>query len=116
MSKIEHNMSLTAEAPAKLSATQRLASGIGLVGLFILVLAVANVNFPNKTLFLSLSLGLIAAGTIIFANDLYLGKHEGIKNDGVWFKSLSGRGFWAWILGITLTLFYVVLYWYPQYL
>ncbi|MDX1719963.1 MAG: FeS-binding protein, partial [Salegentibacter mishustinae] len=88
MSKIEHNMSLTAEAPTKLSTTQRLASGIGLVGLFILVLAVANVNFPNKTLFLSLSLGLIAVGTIIFANDLYLGKHEGIKNDGVWFKSL----------------------------
>lgn len=79
MSKIEHNMSLTAEAPSKLSTTQRMASGIGLVGLFILVLAVANVNFPNKVLFLSLSLGLIAVGTVIFANDLYLGKHEGIK-------------------------------------
>ncbi|MBZ9731739.1 FeS-binding protein, partial [Salegentibacter sp. JZCK2] len=84
--------------------------------LFLLVLAVANVNFPNKTLFLSLSLGLITLGTVIFANDLYLGKHAGIKNDGVWFKSLTGRGFWAWILGITLTLFYIVLYWYPQYL
>ncbi len=116
MSKLEHNMSLTAEAPAKLSTTQRLASGIGLVGLFILVLALANVNFPNKTLFLSLSLGLIAVGTITFANDLYLGKHAGIKNDGVWFKSLSGRGFWAWILGIALTLFYIVLYWFPEYL
>ena len=116
MSKIEHNMSLTPEAATKLSTRQKLASGIGLVGLFILVLAIANVNFPNKPLFLSLSLGLIAMGTVIFANDLYLGKHAGIKNDGVWFKSLSGRGFWAWVLGIVLTLFYVVLYWFPQYL
>lgn len=116
MSKIEHNMSLTGDAPVKLSIVQRIASGIGLVGLFILILAIANVNFPNKTLFLSLSLGLIAAGTAVFSADLYLGKHAGIKNDGVWFKSLSGRGFWAWILGIGLTIFYIVLYWMPQYL
>jgi len=116
MSKIEHNMSLTGEAPVKLSAIQKVASGIGLIGLFILVLALANVNFPNKTLFLSLSLGLIAAGTAVFSADLYLGKQAGIQNDGVWFKSLSGRGFWAWILGISLTVFYIILYWFPQYL
>ncbi|TBW29917.1 4Fe-4S dicluster domain-containing protein [Gramella sp. KN1008] len=116
MSRLEHNMAMTGDSPAALSGKQKLATGIGLTGLFILILAIANVNFPNKTLFLTLSLGLIAAGTIIFANDAYLGKHEGIKNDGVWFKSMTGRGFWAWILGIALTLFYIVLYWFPQYL
>lgn len=115
MSKTEHNMSLTGE-PTAISGVQKIASAIGFTGLFILVLAIANVNFPNKTLFLSLSLGLIAVGTVIFANDAYLGKHEGIKNDGVWFKSLTSRGFWAWILAIALTLFYVVLYWFPGYL
>ena len=116
MSKIERNMSLAGQAPAALSGTQKLASGIGLIGLFILVLAIANVNFPNKTLFLSLSLILMTVGTVIFANDLYRGQHDGIKNDGVWFKSMTGRGLWAWITGITLTLFYIVLYWFPQYL
>ncbi len=115
MNNVERNMSMTGDAPASISKTQKIASAIGLVGLFILVLALANVNFPNKTIFLSLALGLIALGTIIFANDAYLGKHAGIKNDGVWFKSLTGRGFWAWVLGISLTLFYVVLYWYPEF-
>lgn len=116
MSRLEHNMAMTGDAPASLSGKQKLATGFGLVGLFILILAVANVNFPNKTLFLSISLGLIAAGTIIFANDAYLGKHKGIKNDGIWFRSMTNRGLWAWIAGIALTLFYIVLYWYPQYL
>lgn len=116
MSKLEHNMAMTGDAPAALSRKQKLATGIGLIGLFILILAIANVNFPNKALFLSLSLGLIATGTIIFANDAYLGKHKGIKNDGVWFKSMTSRGLWAWIAGILLTLFYIVLYWHPQYL
>ena len=32
------------------------------------------------------------------------------------FKSLTNRGLWAWILGIVLTGFYIILYWYPQYL
>ncbi len=116
MERIEHNMSLTGEPPKAISTKQKIASAIGLSGLFILILALANVNFPNKTIFLSASLGLIAIGTIIFANDAYLGKSAGVKNDGVWFKSLTSRGFWAWILGIGLTLFYIVLYWYPQYL
>lgn len=116
MSKLEHNMSMTGDAPAALSKTQRIASAIGMVGLFILVLALFNVDFPNKTLFLTLSLGLITIGTVIFANDAYRGKHEGIKNDGVWFKSMTNRGLWAWVTGIALTAFYVVLYWYPEYL
>ncbi|WP_373055743.1 4Fe-4S binding protein [Zunongwangia sp. H14] len=114
--KIHHNMSLTGEPPKSISNTQKAASAIGLTGLLILILAVFNVNFPNKTLFLSLSIGLITAGTVIFANDAYLGKHIGIKNNGVWFKSLSGRGFWAWLLAIGLTLLYIVLYWFPEYL
>jgi polyferredoxin len=109
-------MSLTGEPPKAITTRQKLAVGLGLIGLFILILALANVNFPNKTLFLSLALGLISGGTILFAADLYLGKHAGIKNDGVYFKSMTSRGVLGWATGIMLTLFYIVLYWYPQYL
>lgn len=116
MERIEHNMALTAQPPKTISTRQKIASAIGLTGLFILILALANVNFPNKTIFLVASLGLITLGTILFANDAYLGKSRGIKNDGVWFKNLTSRGIWAWVLGIGLTLFYIVLYWFPQYL
>ena len=109
------SMSLAGEPPKALSKVQKIATAIGLTGLFILVLAIANVDFPNKTLFLSLSLGLIVIGTIIFAHDLYNGKHAGIKNDGVYFKSMTAKGIAGWATGIILTLFYIVLYWFPQY-
>jgi len=116
MSTFQRNMSLTGEPPKTINTQQKIASFIGLFGLLVLFLAVFNVNFPNKTVWLSVSLLSIAAGTIWFARAEYLTKHAGIKNDGVYFKSLSSRGFWGWMLGITLTLFYVALYWFPQYL
>ncbi len=116
MSTLNRNMSLTGEPPKAISTRQKLAVGVGLIGLFILILALANVNFPNKMIFLSLALGLIAGGIVLFAADLYLGKHAGIKNDGVFFKSMTSRGVLGWATGILLTLFYIVLYWFPQFL
>lgn len=116
MSTLNRNMSLTGEPPKTISTRQKLAVGLGLIGLFILILALANVNFPNKTIFLSLALGLIVGGIVLFATDLYLGKHAGIKNNGVFFKSMTSRGVLGWATGILLTLFYIVLYWFPQFL
>jgi len=116
MSTVQRDMSLTGEPPKSINTQQKIASVLGLIGLVLLFLALFNFDFPYKALWLSASLGMISAGTIWFAIAAYANKHEGIKNDGVYFKSLSSRGFWAWILGITLTLFYVILYWFPQYL
>ncbi len=115
-SKINHSMSLAKPDAQELSTKQKVSVGLGVVGLFILVLALFNTNFPNKSLFLIVALGLISVGTILFANDAYLKKLEGIKNDGVWFKSISSRGVLGWITGIVLTLFYIVLYFYPYLL
>ncbi len=70
----------------------------------------------NKTLFLSLSLGLIGSGVLVYTYYLYVGTLPGIKNNGVWFSSISSTGILAWIAGVVLTLFYVALYWYPHWL
>ncbi|MBL4848916.1 MAG: 4Fe-4S binding protein [Planctomycetes bacterium] len=40
--------------------------------------------------------------------------HPGIKHDGVFFGSMTGRGALAWIAGVGLTSFYIVLYWYAD--
>lgn len=110
------SMSLAKPDSAMLTATQKIAVTLGVIGLFIMVLALFNVNFPNKTLFLSLSLAMISIGTIIFSNSLYIKKPAGIKNDGVWFKSLTSRGLWGWITGVLLTVFYIVLYFKAEWL
>jgi polyferredoxin len=110
-------MSLTGGQPPKaLNTIQKISTAVGVVGLGILLLALLNVNFPNKTIALSLSLLMMLAGIVVFSYGAYSNKHEGIKNDGVMFKSITSRGLWGWILGIAMTGFYVVLYFYPQYL
>ena len=114
MSTPQHNMSLAGEPPVRLSTTQKVATGTGWAGVFILLLSIFNVSFPTWGLWLAIS--LIALGIIIYANDQYLGRPAGVKNDGVWFKSMTSRGAIAWGTGILLTLFYVVLYWWPEYL
>ena len=109
-------MSLTGENSTAMNTQQKFSSFLGLTGLSILVLALFNTHFPQKTLWLSISLGLIALGTIWFSKATYGNKLKGIKNDAVFFMSLSSRGFWGWILGIFLTGFYIVLYFFPEYM
>lgn len=106
------SMSLAQPDAQDLSGKQKLGVGLGAIGFFILVLALFNIDLPNHSILLTVSLTLIALGTIIYANDAYLNKQKGIKNDGVWFKSMTSRGTLAWITGIVLTLFYIVLYFY----
>ncbi|MEZ4859081.1 MAG: 4Fe-4S binding protein [Flavobacteriaceae bacterium] len=116
MSTFQRDMSLTGQPPKSLNSLQKVATFIGIAGLAILLLATFNVTFPNKGLWLTLSLMALASGIILFAKGAYGNTQEGIKNDGVWFKSISSRGFWAWVAGISLTGFYVILYFFPQFL
>jgi len=109
-------MALTGEPPAALSRFQKLAVLLGLSGLFIVLLAGFNVDFPNKGIWLSISLTAIFIGVFWFTKEAYALKLKGIKNDGVWFKSISSKGLWAWITGISLTGFYIVLYFFPEFL
>lgn len=109
-------MSLASPDALNITTKQKIALAAGLVGLFILILAIFNVDFPNRAVFLAVSLGLIIGGTAVYSREAYLTKLEGIKNDGVWFKSISSRGVLGWALGVFLTLFYIVLYFYPDFL
>ena len=114
--KINHSMSLAKPDALDITTKQKVSLATGIFGLFIFVLALFNTNFPNKGTFLTLALLLISGGIIVYSREAYLSKLEGIKNDGQWFKSISSRGVWGWVLGLVLTGFYIVLYFYPKYL
>lgn len=113
---LERNMSLTGHPPVSLNTTQKIGVLLGMGGLFILVLATLGVELGNAAIWLTISLVAISAGIIIFAKGAYAHKLPGIKNDGVWFKSMSSRGLLGWLAGITLTGFYVILYFYAEVL
>jgi ferredoxin-type protein NapH len=47
---------------------------------------------------------------------LYRNEPEGIKNNGIYFSSMKSRGLLGIITGTWLILFYIILYWFPEYL
>lgn len=116
MNTLDKSMALTAQPPKSLSLGQKLAVLLGMFGLGVLLLAVCNLNFPNKGLWLTISLASITLGTLWFSWEGYSKKLPGIKNDGVWFRSISNRGLLGWMTGLALTGFYIILYFYPEYL
>ncbi len=113
--QVEHSMSIANPAPPFTDSIQKLAAAIGGIGLLILFISLFGA-IPSTGLWLTTSLSLITIGTVIFAWRAYMNIEPGIKNNGVWFGSLTNRGLWGWILGIVLTGFYILLYWFPAYL
>jgi ferredoxin-type protein NapH len=94
----------------------KMKMGLALVVLALLGLALGWANNLSGLWWAPGFLAALTAGSLLYTNGLYAGKPAGIKNDGVWFKGISSRGFWAWAMGVALTAFYVLLYWWPQYL
>jgi Pyruvate/2-oxoacid:ferredoxin oxidoreductase delta subunit len=70
----------------------------------------------NPGLFLAISIGLTVLGGLLYILPLYRGKPDGIKNDGIFFSSMMARGWLGMLTGSYLIIFYIILYWYPEYL
>jgi ferredoxin-type protein NapH len=70
----------------------------------------------NKLLmwFLTFGLGIIGALMFILPNIVLLGQ-KGIKNDGIYHKASTNRGWIAWIVFAYLISFYLVLYFASEY-
>lgn len=63
---------------------------------------------------LSFGLAIIGALLFILPNVILLGK-PGIKNNGIYHKASTNRGWIAWLVLLYLVVFYVLLYFYPDY-
>lgn len=107
---MQNSLSIATPNPMLTTGKQKLAlalAGLGVV-LLLVVWFARNAFAPLPVLLTSL--GLMAAGTLLFVREEYLTRPEGIKNNGVWFRSLSARGVWSWLAAIVLTGFYTALY------
>ncbi|MBL4754198.1 MAG: 4Fe-4S binding protein [Flavobacteriales bacterium] len=111
-----NGLSIASPHPDGVDLVQKLSLLLAGLGVLILLVAWGGLTFDHNTLFLSLSIGSIIIGTTIFSIRYYLSRPAGIKNNQVMFLALTNRGMWGWITGILLTGFYVLLYWFPQYI
>lgn len=111
-----HSMSLSGQLPGHWKLSQRLSLFLSFTGLFVLLLAGLGINFPNRALWLTCSILTILIGIAWFGRSQYRDLPLGIRNNKVWFRSLTNRGVSAWGLGVLITGFYIVLYFYPEFL
>ncbi len=113
-----NNPSLSIATPQPMFTTgrQKLALAISGLGVLLLLLtwAAGQALAPLPTFLASVT--LMTVGTGIFIREEYVRHPEGIKNNGIWLRSLTSRGIWGWLFGIIITGFYVCLYWWPEYL
>ncbi len=86
------------------------------MGLSFLFINLTGVGSDHPLSFLFLSVGLITAGSLIYITAMGRSSLPGIKNDNIMFSSWMSRGVLGWVLGVVITVFYIVLYWFPGYL
>lgn len=111
----DSSLSLATPNPALTTGRQKLALALAGMGVLLLLVVWASRNAFSPVPVLLASLGLMSAGVLVFVREEYLTRPEGIKNNGVWFKSLSARGVWGWLAAIIITGFYTVLYFFPEH-
>ena len=70
----------------------------------------------NLKLWFFLSFGLIVLGGFIYFFGTYVNEPAGIKNNHIFQDAITSRGWIGILLGTFMIAFYVVLYFYPEYL
>lgn len=110
------NYSIAGEKTQNLNGTQKIGLTLASVAFFLVLLTWGGITLNPAWLYLTLTLGGFASGTILYTIGTYRNHTSGIKNNGNFFNSLTNVGALGWIAAIILTLFYVSLYWFPEYL
>ena len=110
------SLSLASPSPMFTTGRQKFALAISGLGVLLLLItwAAGQALAPLPT-FLA-AVALMTLGTGVFIREEYQRHPEGIKNNGIWLRSLTARGIWGWLFGIIITGFYVCLYWKPEFL
>lgn len=70
----------------------------------------------NPWFFIGLTLLMSTVGALMYILPMYSDKLPGIKHDGIYFSSMKSRGILGILTGTWLILFYVILYWFPEYM
>jgi polyferredoxin len=99
----------------QITKEQKTFTYIGLSGLGVLLLTAFGVPL-SASLALGLGLGLISLGVLGYTYSSYASLGAGIKNTGLAYRDLTSRGVIAWVSGVLLTSFYILLYFYSEYL
>lgn len=89
---------------------------LGLLGVLVLLTAAWYPLPGPPAVWLTLALSTISAAIIGHARGYWSAIASGAPHSGPFLHGLYRRGVWAWLLGLGLTVFYMLLYWFPALL
>ena len=113
MSELNATLQLVPEAnPRTLRPLQKF--GLALFATGLLLVVVMTMNGETSLGIAGFAMGIV--GALIHIIDMRKDGPPGIKNNYIMFGSESARGAIGWMIGIFLTGFYVLLYFWPEYL
>ncbi len=102
------------QPPPSLSGGQRAAVAAIAVGALLLLASFLGAPLGRSWVGPVLTFGLLVAGAMGWFVLGYKDTTPGIKHNGLFFSSSMSRGAIGWGLGILLTGFYILLYWFPH--
>ncbi|GAA3997632.1 hypothetical protein GCM10022408_05450 [Hymenobacter fastidiosus] len=106
-----------AHPPLPLTApSEKLTLAAVALGLLALLVAAADADTYRARLSMYLALTLLSGGTLAWAGVKFGHRPAGVQQNNLWLRASTSRGAIAWVLGLVLTGFYVLLYWFPEYL
>jgi polyferredoxin len=100
----------------KMTLGKKISLALLSLGFLMLIINLTGVTFDTTLISFILIFGLIITGATMYIVIQAKGVLPGIKNNKTFFNSMSSRGIYGWILGVIITGFYVLLYWFPEYL
>ena len=84
-------------------------------GILSATIAAFGAGKAQPILFFWLSFGLVISGGLLYTYHYFQNIND-IKNNGIFHNGITNRGAIAWLIGLLFTGFYIILYWFPQYL
>ena len=109
----DHSLSIAKPTEGLLS--QKIGASLIAAAILCALIAAFGQGETQSVLFFWLIIVFIFAGGIIFSIPYYKAI-PGIKNNGIMHSPATNRGGIAWGIGILMTGFYILLYWFPNYL
>jgi len=94
--------------------TEKLTLAVVATGFLALLLALTDADPTRQRLWLYLAIGLVSSGTIVWSWLVFGSSPAGIQQHNLWLRGSTARGAIAWVTGLVLTGFYVVLYWFSN--
>ncbi len=84
------------------------------IGLLVFVIGATGAFSTVPLLYSIFSLGLATAGGLLYVLQGLGERKPGIQHDGLMFDAMKNRKAIAWVAGVVITGFYILLYWFPS--